>query len=87
MENKENILKLYDNYIDEIYTETLSKSEYTDKIKDIENNFKEKLSSSQIEMLDLINSYQQKQNDEMYKNIWITSYSLATKLIIEGLKE
>lgn len=87
MENKENILKLYDNFIDAVYTETLNRSEYTNKIKDIENIFKEKLTLSQIEMLDLINSYQQKQNEEMYKNIWIKAYSLATKLIIEGLKE
>lgn len=87
MKDKNTISELYENYIDDIYSNTIEKSKYTDKIKRLEKELDETLTKEQKDKQEEINTYYQKRNEEVFKNIWKSAYSLATKLIIEGLKE
>ena len=87
MENKDTILELYENAIDNIYKSTVENSSYTNEIIKNEEELEKTLTKEQKEKLEQINEYHQKRNEEIFKEIWISAYSKATKLIVEGLKE
>lgn len=87
MENKDTILELYEYDIDNIYTGTVENSSYTNEIIKNEEELERTLTKEQKEKFEQINVYHQKRNEEIYKKIWITAYSKATKLLVEGLKE
>ena len=87
MENKEELIKLYESKIDEIYGNTINNSSYTDKIKCLEDELIQILTDQQKEQLQKINEYKQQQNEEIYKNIFVSAFSLATKLFVEGINK
>lgn len=87
MENKETILQLYDNYIDEIYTANSEKLEVSKEISDLENEFDKTLSEEQKKLLDKIRSKESEKNELIYKQVFIFAYSLANRLMIESLTD
>lgn len=84
MENKETILQLYENFIDEIYTMTHSNLEVTKKIDEQETLLRETLTEEQKEIIETLNNYEDERNEIVNKNTFIYAFSLATKLFVEG---
>ena len=87
MKGKNTILELYEYCIDNIYTNTIESSNYTDEINKLEEELEETLTPEQKKKYEENSICYQKRNEEIYKNIWTSAYSKATKLIAEGLKE
>lgn len=83
MENK-TILQLYETFIDEIYTMTVSKLEVTKKIDEQETLLRETLTEEQKEIINKLNNYENEKNEMVNKNTFVYAFSLATKLFVEG---
>ena len=84
MENKETILQLYETFIDEIYTMTVSKLEVTKKIDEQETLLRETLTEKQKEIINKLNNYENEKNELVNQNTFVYAFSLATKLFLEG---
>lgn len=81
----ETILKLYDMFMDDIYTMTTSNYEKTSEINKLEDELNKTLNDEQKELLELINEKESERVEEVFKSVFVYSYRLATKLLIEGL--
>lgn len=84
MENKGAILQLYETFIDEIYTMTVSKLEVTKKIDEQETLLMETLTEKQKEIINKLKDYENERNEMVNKNTFVYAFSLATKLFLEG---
>ena len=87
MENDETILKLYENFADEIYEMTIEKLDIYKEILDKENLIIPTLSDEQKETFDKLNQLESEKNELVNKNTFVYAYKLATRLIIESLSE
>ena len=85
MENNETILKLYENFIDDIYYMSSEKSELSTKILEQQDILDETLTEEQKKLLHNIKDLENESNELLNKNTFIFAYKLATKLIIESL--
>ena len=85
MENKETILKLYDNFMDDIYTMPPENKKMSEKIAVLEEKLNKTLTDEQKKLLEQIDEIETKRVENVYKEVFVFAYSLATKLIIEGL--
>ncbi len=83
--NKKTILKLYDTFMDDIYTMTSKKYKLSKQLSDLEDSLNKTLTDEQRNLLDKINHLETEKNEETYKQVFVYAYSLATKLTIEGL--
>lgn len=83
----ETILKLYDMFMDDIYTMTTSNYEKTSEINKLEDELNKTLNDEQKELLELINDKESERVEEVFKSVFVYSYKLATKLLIEGLSD
>ena len=81
----ETILKLYDMFMDDIYTMTTSNYEKTSEINKLEDELNKTLNDEQKELLELINEKESERVEEVFKSVFVYSYKLATKLLVEGL--
>ena len=85
MESKETILKLYDNFIDDIYAMTPKNNVNLSKLVALEEELNKSLNDKQKELLNSINELEAQRDENVYKEIFVFAYSLATKLLVEGL--
>lgn len=85
MENNETILKLYENFIDDIYYMSSEKLELSTKILEQQDILDETLTEEQKKLLHNIKDLENESNELLNKNTFIFAYKLATKLIIESL--
>ena len=85
MNNDETILKLYDMFMDQIYTMTPENYKLSTEISDLEDKLNNSLTEEQQELLESINEKESERVEEVYKNVFVFSYKLATKLLVEGL--
>lgn len=83
--NDENILKLYDAFIDQIYTMTPKNYEISSQISKLEDELNKTLNKQQKELLDKIQEKESQRGEEVYKHVFVYAYKLATGLLIEGL--
>lgn len=81
----ETILKLYDMFMDDIYTITSNNYEKTSEITKLEDQLNKTLNDKQTSLLEEIQEKESKRVEEVFKNVFVYSYKLATKLLIEGL--
>lgn len=85
MQDKETILKLYDNFMDDIYTMTPENKELSLLKVDLENKLNNSLTEEQKNLLNKIDELETKRVENVYKQVFVFAYSLATKLLVEGL--
>ena len=85
MKDKETILKLYDNFMDEIYTMTPENHIFLSEIATLEDKLNKTLTDQQKKILNKINELESQRVENVYKEVFVFAYSLATKLIVEGL--
>lgn len=86
MEGKETIVEIFEQNMDNIYTETVEKLEIEKEIASLEEELYKTLSKEQLELLNEINQRENMKHDIVNRNVFVFAYSLATKSIIEGLK-
>ena len=86
MKDDKTILKLYDKYIDDIYSMTKDNIEISKKVVDLENVLLPTLTKEQKELLNQISNLENDRTDILTKNTFKFAYSLATNLIVESLK-
>ena len=84
---KNTILDLYNRFADEIYDQALKNNKLSNEILFLENKLIESLSEEQKEVFDKINAKRSEQEELIYKEMFISAFSLATRLFVEGLKE
>ena len=87
MEDDSTILKLYENFADEIYKMTVEKIDISKKIAEQENMLINTFSDEQKKIFCKLNQFENEKNEFVNKNAFIYAYKLATKLIIESLSE
>lgn len=85
MENNETIIKIYDNFADDIYTQTVEQRDICQKISEEEDKLNPTLTDEQKEILKKINDLEMTKQELVCKNTFVFAYQLATKLLIEGL--
>ena len=85
MENKETILKLYESFIDDIYTMTPENKEMSKEIAVLEEKLNRSVTEEQKKLLEQIDVLETKRVENVYKEVFVFAYSLATKLLVEGL--
>lgn len=86
MGRKENISKLFEDNISNIY-EKEEDEELTKEIVKYENLLLKGLSKEQKELLNTINELKGKRRNDLDKRIFIYGYSLSNKLMIESLEK
>lgn len=86
MEGKETIIEIFEQNMDNIYTETVEKLEIEKEIASLEEELYKILSAEQLELINEINQKENMKHDIINRNVFVFAYSLATKSIIEGLK-
>lgn len=86
MERK-TILGLYNRYADEIYSKALKDNKSLDKISSLEDKLSKSLSDEQKEMLEIINKNKNEKEEIIYQEMFISAFSLATKLFLESSQE
>ena len=86
MGRKENISKLFEDNISNIY-EKEEDEELTKEIVKYENLLLKWLSKEQKELLNTINELKGKRRNDLDKRIFIYGYSLSNKLMIESLEK
>lgn len=86
MKDDKTILKLYDKYIDDIYSMTKDNIEISKKVVELENVLLPTLTKEQKELLNQISNLENDRTDILTKNTFKFAYSLATNLIVESLK-
>lgn len=87
MKGKENILQLYENNIDSIYSKSVKKSEITKNIIKETEKLTITLNQEQRDIFDCILDLESEKNEVIYKNIFVEAFSLAISLIIEGINK
>ena len=87
MKDKETILKLFELYIDEVYERTDEYEELSAQVLKYEDELYQELTEEQKPKFDKIIELENKLSDVTDKQCWVYAFSLATKLIIEGLRE
>lgn len=87
MKGKENILQLYENNIDAIYSKSVKKSEITKNIIKETEKLIITLNQEQRDIFDCILDLESEKNEVIYKNIFVEAFSLAISLIIEGINK
>lgn len=85
MKDDKTILKLYDKYIDDIYSMTKDNIEISKKVVELENVLLPTLTKEQKELLNQINNYKNDRTDLLTKETFKFAYSLATNLIVESI--
>ena len=85
MNDNQTILELYDMFMDQIYTMTPENYKLSTEISDLEDKLNSTLTKEQQELLESINEKESERVEEVYKNVFVFSYKLATKLLVEGL--
>lgn len=85
MKDDKTILKLYDKYIDDIYSMTKDNIEISKKVVELENVLLPTLTKEQKELLNQISNLENDRTDILTKNTFKFAYSLATNLIVESL--
>ena len=86
MKDDKTILKLYDKYIDDIYSMTKDNIEISKKVVELENVLLPTLTKEQKDLLNQISNLENDRTDILTKNTFKFAYSLATNLIVESLK-
>ena len=86
MKDDKTILKLYDKYIDDIYSITKDNIEISKKVVELENILLPTLTKEQKDLLNQISNLENDRTDILTKNTFKFAYSLATNLIVESLK-
>lgn len=86
MEGKETIEELFEQYMDNIYTETDEKLEINREISELTDKLNKTLSDEQKQLLEQINLKEDEKHDIINKNTFVFAYSLANKLFAESLK-
>ena len=87
MEHDETILKLYENFADEIYEMTVKKLDISKEISEQEDLIIPTLSDEQKEIFNKLNQLESEKNELVNQNTFVYAYKLATRLIIESLSE
>ena len=83
---KETILELYENYMDKIYEERTPKEQkIIDKTIELSGIFQRTLSKEQITMFEEMQDLETQRHEEIKKRVWVFSYSLCNKLMVESL--
>lgn len=85
MKDDKTILKLYDKYIDDIYSMTKDNIEISKKVVELENVLLPTLTKEQKELLNQISNLENDRTDILTKNTFKFAYSLATNLIVESI--
>ena len=80
------ISDLYDKYTNDIYNMTQDTLEISKKIVELENLLLPTLTKEQKELLKKINTYKNDKTDILTKNTFTFTYSLATNLIVESIR-
>lgn len=83
----ETILKLYDIFMDDIYTMTPENYRISTEISKLEEKLNKTLSDQQLELLEKIQNKESERTEEVYKTVFVYAYKLATKLLVEGLSD
>ena len=83
----ETILKLYDVFMDDIYTMTPENYRISTEISKLEEKLNKTLSDQQLELLEKIQNKESERTEEVYKTVFVYAYKLATKLLVEGLSD
>ena len=83
----ETILKLYDMFMDDIYTMTPENYRISTEISKLEEKLNKTLSDQQLELLEKIQNKESERTEEVYKTVFVYAYKLATKLLVEGLSD
>lgn len=87
MNNKEKILKLYEDNIDEIYSKAVERLELPKKIVRETERFTVSLDKKQQHIFNNILSLECEKNEVIYKNIFVEAFNLATNIILESINK
>lgn len=83
--SKKAIIDLFERYEEDIYTVTKKDKEIVNEICKIEEKFYDGLTNEQKEVYEKLDDLKLQSCALEDKKIFVYAYSLATKLIIEGL--
>lgn len=86
MKNKEEIEELYNRYSDLILREDEDVLELTKALASKEEDLMSTFSEDQRKRFNQFIELQNERNENMNKNVFISGFSIATKLFTEGLK-
>lgn len=86
MNDKEEIINLFESKVEEIYQITPEKQLINNKISKELEIFIDSLDNDQKEIFNKIQEYETEKDDLVHKQIFVYAFSLATKLFTEGLK-
>ena len=85
MNDNQTILELYDMFMDQIYTMTPENYKLSIEISELEDELNKTLNDKQKELLEEIQEKESERVEEVFKSVFVYSYKLATKLLVEGL--
>lgn len=86
MEDKQTILKLYENFINDIYSMSKEKLEINKRISEEQEKLNVTLTDEQKELIDNIKTLENESHELVNRDTFVFAYQLATKLIIESLE-
>lgn len=86
MEDKQTILKLYENFINDIYSMSKEKLEINKRISEEQEKLNVTLTDEQKELIDNIKILENESHELVNRDTFVFAYQLATKLIIESLE-
>lgn len=85
MENKETILKLYDELISPDLQNTTLYGELLSKFAELKEEFDNSISEEQKKQLDILEKLLDDMNEEENRQAFVEGFSLATQLLTQGL--
>jgi len=86
LEGKETIVEIFEQNMDNIYTDTVEKLEIEKEISDLTDELNKTLTEEQKKLLDEINQKEDEKHDIVNRNTFVFAYSLATRIIVESFK-
>lgn len=86
MEDKQTILKLYENFINDIYSMSKEKLEINKRISEEQEKLNVTLTDEQKELIDNVKTLENESHELVNRDTFVFAYQLATKLIIESLE-
>ena len=85
-ESKSNILDLYEQYIDDLYENGTDDKKATSEEREIMHKFFASFSEEQSKLYEKLEEHQILSNEALQKKIFVYAFSLAVKLVVQGLK-
>lgn len=86
LKDKKTLLELYELYSDDLYEMGNTDKEILTKIVDIEDTLYGQITGEQRKMVENMQELECERAEQVYKNIFVNTFRLATKLLLEAIQ-